>query len=67
MPGSSVFVVSDLPQSKENPAFLCEGGRAFGSACSEPEFIAVLVLTGTQVGKAESREGQEDPTPLIQL
>lgn len=45
----------------------CDWGRVFDSARSEPEFIAVLVLTGTRVGKAESRAGQEDPTPLIQL
>lgn len=43
----------------------CGWGRVFDSA--HTEFIAVLVLTGTRVGKAGSQEGQEDPTPLIQL
>lgn len=61
--GSDVFTVSDLPQSKEYPAyFVTEAGRVFDS-----EFIAVLVLTGTWLGKAGSQEGQEDLTPLIQL
>lgn len=45
----------------------CDWGRVFDSAHTELEFIAVLVLTGTWVGKAGSQEGQEDLTPLIQL
>lgn len=40
----------------------CDWGRVFDS-----EFIALLVLTGTCLGKAGSQEGQEDLTPLIQL